>query len=207
MSNVKVQSTALPRGADFGRLDPEGLGPTTAEQFEALEQDEANPVELIGGWVLPMSPGTFEAGESWGDLYSVLRPIVKGFGWRISADARHRLPAPRDTVVYPDIAIHMAREVKYIPGTETIGRVPDLVAEVLGKKSYDRDIAPRGVKFLAYQASGVQEYYYTWPDGREASGFALRRGVYVPLRRDREGFFASALLGRRVRLVEAATRP
>ncbi|MBI3267614.1 MAG: Uma2 family endonuclease [Planctomycetes bacterium] len=206
MSNGKPRAATLPRGADFGRLDPEGLGPTRAGDFETWEQDEENPIELIGGWVLPMPPGNFEAGESSLDLASVLRAIAKEKGWRISQDARHRLPVPRDTVVYPDIAIHRARVVKYIPGTETIGRVPDLVVEILGKKSYDRDIAPRGVKFLAYQSSGVQEYYYTWPDGREASGFALRRGMYVPLLRDREGFFASALLDHRVRLVEAAAK-
>ncbi len=207
MSSGKSHALALPKGADFGRFDPEGLGPMTAEEFEAREQDEENPVELIGGWVLPMPPGTFERGEFWGDLCSVLRPVVKELGWRISQDARHRLPVPRETVVFPDIAIHMARAVKYLPGTETIGRVPDIVVEILGKKSHERDMAPLGVKFLAYQASGVKEYYYTWPDGREASGFGLRRGVYVPLPRDREGFFASALLGHRLRLVEAATKP
>ncbi len=67
-------------------------------------------------------------------------------------------------------------------------------------------MSPNGAKFLAYQMSGVSEYYYTWPDGRDASGFALQGGVFVPLPRDAEGFFQSPLLGCALRLAEAAVR-
>jgi len=88
-----------------------------------------------------------------------------------------------------------------------VGRVPDLIVEFLSERAYERDTAPRGAKFLAYQASGVREYYYGRPDGRGACGFGLRRGVYAPLRRDTDGFFHSALLDHGLRLVESAIRP
>lgn len=110
-------------------------------------------------------------------------------------------------MVFPDIAIHVATEVGYQPGTRSIGRVPDLVVEMLDRKTWERDMAPVGAKFLAYQMSGVREYYYTRPDGRDASGFVLQEGVYRPLTRDAKGFFQSLLLGQSLRLVPAAVRP
>ncbi|MBI3271605.1 MAG: Uma2 family endonuclease [Planctomycetes bacterium] len=198
--------TLLPLGTVFGRLDPGGPGPTLAEDFERVEQDEDNPMELIGGWVLPMSPGDFATGRSHGRLYAILLPIVTARGWDMSLDARHRLPSPPQTVVFPDLTLHFVSHVEYLPNTHTIGRIPDIVVEILGKRTYERDMAPRGAKFLAYQMSGVREYYYAWPDGRDASGFTLQDGVFVPLPRDADGFFASPLLGCSLRLVEAAVR-
>lgn len=207
MSRTKTNGGAFPLEAVYGRMDPHGPGPTPAEVFERWKVDEDNRFELIGGWVMTVPPGDFETGESWGDLYSVLRPIVKTKRWSMSQDAGHRLPNPSNTVVYPDIAIHAVSHVGYIPGTRSVGRVPDLIVEFLSEKTHERDAAPRGAKFLAYQASGVREYYYGWSDGRGACGFGLRRGVCAPLRRDTDGFFHSPLLDHGLRLVEAAIRP
>ncbi len=156
---------------------------------------------------MPAPPGDFETGDLWHELDMVLGPIVKAKGWRMALDARHRLPSPPDTVVYPDIAVHAVSKVDYLPGTRSVGRVPELVIETLSEETHERDVAPRGAKFLAYQMSGVREYYYCWPDGRDASGFVLRRGVFAPLKRDRDGFFTSPLLDAALRLVEPATRP
>ena len=207
MSRAKTSTCVLPREAIYGRIDPAGPGPTPAEVFEGWSVDEDNPVELIGGWVMPSPPGDFETGDLWSELDSVLRPIVKAKGWRMALDARHRLPSPPRTVVYPDFAIHAVAHVGYLPGTRSVGRVPDLVIEILSEETHERDEAPRGAKYLAYQMSGVREYYYCWPDGEDSSGFVLRRGAYVALKADRDGFFKSPLLGHGLRLVEAATRP
>lgn len=204
--DATLADKALPPGAVFGRLEPEGLGPTCAEEFETLDQEDGNPLELIGGWVLQMSPGNFESGRAWTALCAVLLPWITARKWTMSADARHRLPSPPRTVVFPDIVIHCVPAVPYLPGTETIGRVPDLVVEFLSRKSYERDMSPSGAKFLAYQMSGVREYYHAWPDGRDASGFSLQKGIFVPLPRDADGFIRSPLLGCALRLVEAAVR-
>ncbi len=206
MSDPRNTSVMLPPDAVFGRLDPEFQGPTRAGEFEAWDIDEEHPVELIGGWVLPMSPGNYRAGTLAGKLFSILLPRIEARGWSMSQDARHTLPRPPETVVFPDIAVHATAKVDYEPGTETIGRVPDLIVEILGRRTYERDMAPSGAKFLAYQMSGVREYYYAWPDGRDASGFILQDGIYKPLTADAEGFLQSPLLGQALRLVPPALR-
>jgi Uma2 family endonuclease len=195
----------LPAEAVFG-MRVERLGPIRAEEFENWSQGEEDPLELIEGWLLPMTPGTYSTGSALGQLFSVLSPLVRERGWSMSLDARHRLPRPPDTVVFPDLVIHCAAEVILVPGTETVARVPDIVVEVLGRETAERDRAPHGAKFLAYQMSGVQEYYCAWPDGREATGFHLREGRFAAAPREPDGFFASPLLGAALRLVPAALR-
>lgn len=199
---VTAIDTRLPEEAEFG-LHADRRGPVRAEDFEQWVQEEGNPLELIEGWVLPMSPGTMPAGMLAGKLFSLLDPLVEEQGWTMALDARHRLPEPPDTVLFPDLVIHR-EEPEYAPGTETVVRVPDLVIEILGRSTSERDLAPQGVKFLAYQMSGVGEYYVTWPDGREAAGYRLSDGRFEPLERDAEGFFQCPLLGRRLRLVSPA---
>jgi Uma2 family endonuclease len=133
-------------------------------------------------------------------------PVVRAAGWTMSLDARHRLARPADTVVFPDVAIHCAGAIGFVPASETVARVPELVIELLGRETAQRDRAPRGAKFLSYEMSGVREYYYAWPDGHDAAGFHLRDGRYVPAPRDPEGFFSSPLLGAALRLVPAGLR-
>jgi hypothetical protein len=52
----------------------------------------------------------------------------------------------------------------------------------------------------------VREYYYAWPDGREAAGFVLSGHRYVPVSRNLAGWFASPALGRALRLAPAGLR-
>jgi Uma2 family endonuclease len=196
---MSASATLLPANAELGLL-ASSLGPVRAEEFETWPQQPDNPRELLLGWVVPMSPGTFAVGRLLPALCQALLPLVEARDWELSLDALHRLPQPASTVVYPDLAIHCEASVPYLPGTETVTRVPDLVIEILGKETAGRDRAPQGGKFLAYQLSGVREYYYCWPDGREASGFRLENGVYVQLQPE-DGYFASQLLGCRLRLV------
>lgn len=202
---MAVLEKYLDADSDLG-VHPERVGPVRAVEFEAWELDEDNPMELLGGWVVPMSPGTYRTGQVLPDLYRVLYPLFSERGWSVTTDARHQLPSPPETVLYPDLALHLEVRVPQRLGTETVTRVPDLVVEILSKATADRDRAPRGAKFRAYELSGVQEYYYSWPDGREATGFRLEDGVFVPIPADAEGFFASPLLGARLRLVPADLR-
>lgn len=200
---MAILESTLPEEAVFG-FTTSRHGPIRAEDFERWPEDPDNPLELLEGWPLPMSPGNFETGELQADLVTALRGLVKARGWRISQDARHRLPTPAGTVVFPDLVIHCTPRVGYLLGTETVARVPDLVIELLSRETADRDRAPQGAKFLAYQQSGVREYYYAWPDGREAAGFRLENGIYLPIEPEAEGFFASSVLGTKLRLVPAA---
>jgi Uma2 family endonuclease len=202
---MAIADQILPPDALFG-LHPESPGPVRAADFDEWPQAPERPLELIAGWVVPMSPGDFYTGESAVDLAAVLRPLVQEHGWRMSLDARHRLPWPADTVVFPDLAIHCASAPDFVPGTRTVSRVPDLVIELLSRETAERDMAPHGAKYLAYQRCGVREYYYAWPDGRDAAGFRREGETLVPLERDAEGFFESALLAARVRLAPAGVR-
>lgn len=202
---MAVADQILPPDALFG-LHPESPGPVRAADFEEWIQAPECPLELIAGWVVPMSPGEFITGESSVDLAAALRPLVKERGWRISLDARHRLPWPADTVVFPDVAVHCTSTLDFVPRTKTVSRAPDLAIELLSKETAERDMAPRGAKFLAYQRCGVGEYFYAGPDGREAAGFRREGEMLVPLQADAEGFFESALLGARLRQAPAAVR-
>lgn len=203
MANPVAAPPILPPDADFG-LVVDRPGPIRAADFEGWAQEPDNPVELVEGWVVPMSPGSFSTGELLVDLGIAWGPWVKERGWRIALDACHRLPVPANTVVFPDIAIHCVSTIEYLPGTHTVARVPELVVELLSEETAARDRFPNGAKFLAYQMAGVKEYYYAWPDGSEAAGFRLDGDRFVAIDPDADGFFASPLLEARLRLAPAA---
>ena len=203
IAETTVAETVLPADADLG-VHPERRGPVHAADFELWPQEPERPMELIGGWVVAMSPTGFSSGSLIRDLTVLLDPLAKGNGWCLTLDTRHRPPRPSQTVVFPDLALHCVRDEEVQLAGETVLRTPELVIEILGEETAERDRAPRGAKFLAYQLCGVQEYFYAWPDGREASGFHLRDGAYAPLEADGEGFFPSRVLGARLRLVPAA---
>lgn len=199
---MAVADVLLPADSVFS-FQADRPGPFRAADFETWPQDEANPMELVEGWVLPMSPGTYTTGKRLPELFSALEPLVRQREWDMTMDARHRLPKPPETVVFPDLAIHCVARPELAVGTETVNRVPDVVIELLSEATAERDLPPRGAKFLAYQLSGVREYYCAWPDGRAAWGFERRGEELVALAQDEEGFFASPLLGARLRLVPA----
>lgn len=202
---MALAETTLPADADMG-LHPERPGPMRAADFERWRQDPEHPVELISGWVVPMSPVNFSSGRAVKKLTVLLDPVVEERGGFLALDSRHRLPQPPHTVVFPDLAVHCVPERELLAGSETIARVPELVIEILGEETAERDRAPRGAKLLAYQLSGVSEYFSAWPDGREAAAFRLEAGRYQPLEADGEGFFASRVLGTALRLVPASLR-
>ncbi|MBI4569682.1 MAG: Uma2 family endonuclease [Planctomycetes bacterium] len=205
----KSHATQALLDAEFG-VSLRSRGPVFAEEFEGWDLDNENPRELIHGWVVPMPPVDFISGRVWTSLTSLLDHRLPSRAWTVVADSRHRLPAPPDTVVYPDIAIHAlpVDRVPLAPHSSTALRAPDIVFEFLSRATHKRDVAPRGVKFLAYQLSGVKEYYYAWPDGSNAAGFVLSAdGLYRPAERDAKGFFLSPVLGCRVRMAPPEIRP
>lgn len=190
-----------PRVFDFST---ERVGPTRAVEFETWVSDPDNPYELLAGWVVPMSPGNVRTGRYLPRLAALLLPLADSRGWTLVLDGRHRLPAPHDTVVFPDLALHCSTDVPVALGTDTALRVPDLVIEILGDETAARDRGPSGVKFAAYETSGVREYYYGWPDGSEAGAYRRTNGRLVAVEPDAAGFFASEILDQAFRLVPPA---
>jgi Uma2 family endonuclease len=204
--NLREGPSLLPAEAVFG-MSVNRLGPIRAEEFEHWSQGEENPLELIEGWLLPMTPGTYTTGNVLGQLFALLAPLVRHRDWSMSLDARHRLPQPSDTVVFPDLMVHCAADVPYVPDSETVARVPEIVVEILGRETAGRDRAPHGAKFLAYQMSGVKEHYFAWPDGRDAAGFHLHDGRFAAAPQGPDGFFTSPLLGAALRPAPPGLRP
>ncbi|MBI4568210.1 MAG: Uma2 family endonuclease [Planctomycetes bacterium] len=204
----KSHSAGVLLDADFG-VSLRSQGPVFSEEFEAWNLDDENPRELIHGWVVPMPPVDVLSSHTSFSLASLLKSRLPSYDWTVLPDARHRLPAPPNTVVFPDIAVHAApfARLPLAPHSSTALRAPDIVFEFLSRATYKRDVAPMGVKFLAYQMSGVKEYYYAWPDGSDAAGFVLSvDGLYRPAERDAKGFFLSPLLGCRLTMAPAAVR-
>lgn len=195
-------ATLLPPQSVFD-FNVDRIGPVSAEQFERWAQVEGKPVELIEGWVLPMSPGNYLSGRVIPALWALLEPLASARGWELLLNARHQLPLPPETVVFPDLALHCAA-VEATAELGTVLRVPDLVVEFLSEATAGRDRGPHGAKFLAYELCGVSEYYHVWPNGREATAYRLDNGRYLAIPADADGFFDSPLLGRRFRLVPPA---
>lgn len=204
IAEIAPAEAVLPPDADLG-VHPERRGPVQIADFERLPQDPDRPMELIAGWVVAMSPIGLPSGLATTDLTALLHPVLSSRGWCLTVDTRHRLAKPSQTVVFPDLAVHRVGREELLAAGDTVLRTPDLVIEILGEETAERDRAPRGAKFLAYEMVGVEEYYYAWPDGREAAGFRLEDNVYAPIEADGEGFFPSRVLGR-LRLVPAALR-
>lgn len=199
---MAVLESHLPAGTELP-IHSERIGPVRAAEFETWPLEEDNPYELIAGWVVPMSPGNVRTGWILPRLAALLMTRCDARGWTLLQDARHHLPSPDQTVVFPDLAIHCATEILVLPGTDTAARVPDLVIELLSDETAERDRGPHGAKFRAYEMSGVGEYYHAWPDGTEAAGYRLENSTFVQIEPDAEGYFESPLLGAKLRLVPA----
>lgn len=199
---MAILEKLLPRDAVFD-LQGDRLGPIRAADFETWAQDDAEPIELIEGWVIPMSPGNYHAGKALAQLVVAIDGRARELGFDLALDACHRLAQPAETVLFPDLALHAA-PLRLGPTSQTILSTPVLVIEILSQATSSRDQSPRGAKFLAYEMSGVREYFYTWPDGTGAAGFRLVEGGYVQLAPDAAGFFPSQVLGGKLRLLPAA---
>src|SRR5215470_5869993 len=79
-ARVPEAMRSLPGNADYG-LVVDRVGPIRAANFERWWQREGNPVELIAGWVLPMSPGSYPNGTALIRLITLLDPVVRERGW------------------------------------------------------------------------------------------------------------------------------
>ena len=59
-------------------------------------------------------------------------------------------------MAFPDLALHCVTVEELLAGGDTVTRTPELVIEILGEETAERDRAPRGAKFLAYQLCGAE---------------------------------------------------
>lgn len=99
--------------ADLG-IRPERPGPVQAAFFERLPQNPEHPMELISGWILPLTPTGFSTGCLLSDLLVTLNPFTKSRGWCLTPNTRHRLIRPPQSIVFPSVSVHCAGDA-YVP--------------------------------------------------------------------------------------------
>ncbi len=155
VAETTLAEPALPAEADLG-VHPERRGPVQAADFERLPQEPERPMELIAGWVVAMSPIGLSSGLATRDLTALLHPELKSRGWCLTFDTRHRLKRPPETVVFPNLALHCVTEEELLAGGDTVTRTPELVIEILGEETAERDRAPRGA--MRIPAEGGQRF-------------------------------------------------
>lgn len=159
-----------------------------ADQFMALEQDGFR-YELIDG-IVRMSPSAnFHHQDIAGEIeYQIRRYLEKhpvGYvGHEIDVPFAKRL------VYNPDLVfVSKARMPKR---TEKVGVVPDVVVEVLSRKTRKQDMTR---KLGDYQRFGVMEYWVIDPREVSCAFYRLRDGQYVSVAAKRGKFASLAIPG------------
>ncbi|MCE7988079.1 MAG: Uma2 family endonuclease [Caldilinea sp. CFX5] len=79
--------------------------------------------------------------------------------------------------VQPDITFIRAERIN-VQSLQIFEGAPDLIVEVLSPESIRRD---RVIKFTAYEAAGVTEYWIVNPHARTVEVYILARGEYATL--------------------------
>jgi len=127
--------------------------------------------DLISGEIFMHSPATFRHADYVNFLDNLMRRHIEEFelGKLYRETAAVRL-GPRDTFL-PDLAYFTPAQAARLGETHA-DFAPALVVEVLSPSTAKRD---RGLKFAAYEAHGVQEYWLIDPD-KAAHRFYRRAG-------------------------------
>jgi Uma2 family endonuclease len=143
------------------------------EQFYA-DIDDDMKAEFIKGEIVIQSPAKKEHTDAVGALLLLLSPFVQisqlgyvGFEKVMSAFSRNDYEP--DVVFFgvEKSAVFKKGQWKYPP--------PDFVVEVLSDGTKQRD---RGVKFMDYEAHGVQEYWIIDPEEESVEQYLLHDGKY-----------------------------
>ncbi|MBU1487842.1 Uma2 family endonuclease [bacterium] len=130
--------------------------------------------ELIGGEILMVpSPDMFHQTVSI-EIEFRIKQLLEKTGLGRVFDAPCDVVLSSENIVQPDI-IFIARENLSIITKENIKGSPDLLIEIISKKSAQRD---RIIKKRLYEKRGVKEYWLVDPDRKEIEVLTLKEGVY-----------------------------
>lgn len=137
------------------------------EQF--YNDSEYEHAEFINGEVVIHSPVTKEHNDVSGNLFVLMDTYVQ----------KHRLGYVGFLAVMitlsrndyePDICFFGQEKAQHFAEGQSLFPAPDLVAEVLSKKTAAND---RGIKFEDYRAHGVLEYWLIDPVARSVEQYRL----------------------------------
>ena len=119
------------------------------EEYFLFEEKSELKHELINGNLFEMSGASVEHNEISGNIYLLLRNLLKGTDWKVFFEAV-KVQTPDGNFFYPDNVVSYANTQKYF--TET----PVLVVEVLSVSTRKFDLTD---KFIQYGKIETLEYY------------------------------------------------
>jgi Uma2 family endonuclease len=127
----------------------------TIEEYLELELTSETRSEYHNGEIIPMTGGTPSHNDIAGNLYVLLKSVLKGKDYRtFYVDQRLWIPAV-NLYTYPDVMV-VPKPLEFQTGRKDTLVNPCFISEVLSKstKNYDR-----GEKFVAYRSIPTfQEY-------------------------------------------------
>lgn len=162
----------------------------TVSQFFQVAPDEGK-FELIDG-VMVMSPPPFDIHEK---LYIFLLRLISAYVEERQLGevrgSRTSVVLADDLVLQPDLLFVARQRVDLIQPRGIFG-APDLVVEILSAGTMRND---RSVKFRAYEAAGVAEFWLIDPNGAKRTQFYRHDGQrFIHVAPNSEGIFASTAL-------------
>ncbi len=142
-------------------------------EFEAWAQTTAERVEWVEGEVIVMAPASRKHVQLTGWIQSLLLIIVQqqNLGEVFGPEFMVRLRKGEKSRRVPDVLFVSAARQSLLKPTYLDGP-PDLAIEVVSPDSVARDWRE---KYLAYEASGVQEYWIIDPLSKTLEAYAMKR--------------------------------
>lgn len=167
---------SLPSAPDIIRQVNEILEKERARRTSFYNEiSEFEKAEFINGEIVIHSPVKKEHNDASGALFQLLSPFVKKRKLGYVGYEKIMISLTRNDYE-PDICFFNADKAAQFKKGQSLFPAPDLVVEVLSKKTYEID---RGIKFEDYQAHGVQEYWIIDPDKELIEQYRLnKKGKY-----------------------------
>ena len=119
------------------------------ESYLAFEETSETRHELLLGNLVEMSGTSTIQNEITGNLYILLRNLLKGTDWKVFME-NIKVGIGENTFLYPDIVVSKPFENQYI------SRIPVCIAEVLSSSIRKFDLTD---KFIQYLKIGTLNYY------------------------------------------------
>ena len=179
---------------------PEGTGSAVSiatlpeNEFEAWVQTTEERVEWVEGNVIVMAPASRKHVQLTGWIQSLLLIIVQEqkLGEVLGPEFMIRLRKGEKSRRVPDVLFVATARQSLLKPTYLDGP-PDLAIEVVSPDSVARDWRE---KYVAYEASGVREYWIIDPLSKTLEAYALKRKRYHKIMPTPDGTVASSVVAR-----------
>ncbi len=145
------------------------------EQF--YNDSEYDHAEFINGEVIIHSPVTKEHNDVSGHLFVLMDTYVQKHQLGYVGLLAVMITLSRNDYE-PDLCFFGQDKAQHFVEGQSLFPAPDLVVEVLSKKTAVND---RGIKFEDYRAHGVQEYWLIDPLARSVEQYRLDAGQHYEL--------------------------